>query len=291
MRAMKHLVPVLSLCATIVCLPVAQAKNNHAPIDDSCWQQTFDDGFESLDLWDANTGEGQWHTRYIWDRQTTINQELQFYIDPREHSLDPFSIDSGILSITANKTPASMLDAFNSQPYYSGVLTTEKGFSQQYGRFEVRAQVPAGTGLWSAFWLLPSFDQWPEGVAVLPEIDVMEHLGHEPSTFHTTVHTNQSGELKSYPYDTTVSKNLTREFHLYSVVWTESSVDWYLDKQWVASHPTPKDFTKPVHFLLNLAVGGSWPGSPDKMTRFPARYQVDYVRAYSAVPSSSVDCP
>jgi beta-glucanase (GH16 family) len=249
-------------------------------IDQACWTQTFSDEFDSLDLWDPQTNTGQWRTRYIWDRNVIINNELQYYIDPKEHGLSPFDIDDGILSITANKTPMALRDAVQNQPYISGVLTSENGFAQQYGRFDVRARPPKGKGLWSAFWLLPSFDQWPAGVAVLPEIDVMEHIGHEPNTFHTTLHTNQNGKLESHPYDHTLNVDLTQDFHIYSVVWEKQSVNWYIDYKRVASHPTPTDFTRPVHFLLNLAVGGDWPGAPDNRTRFPASFQIDYVRAF-----------
>lgn len=268
-----------ALCVTLF-TPV-QAKTAPQKLDDSCWVESFRDDFNSIDYWDADTQTGQWRTRYIWDRDTIINNELQYYIDPKIHGLSPFAINDGVLEITARKTPESLKEKVKNAPYVSGVLTTENGFSQKHGRFEVFAKVPRGRGLWSAFWLLPSFERWPEGVAVLPEIDVMEHIGHETRTFHTTLHTNQNGTLESFPYDHTVRQVLSDKFHLYSVVWTESSVDWYLDKRWVASHPTPSDFTRPVHFLLNLAVGGSWPGNPDATTRFPATFRIDFVRALS----------
>lgn len=253
-------------------------------LDDSCWQTTFEDPFDTLSLAEPNaqaTNPGQWRTQYIWPRDVIINNEQQFYIDPALHGTSPFSVKDGILSITARPTPSALEDQVASQPYISGVLTTEKSFSQQYGRFEVRAKPPKGQGLWSAFWLLPSFDAWPAGVAVLPEIDVMEHLGHQPNVFHTTLHTNQTGALTSHPYDHTERNNLTDTFHVYSVVWTQTSVNWYIDGKWRAAHPTPKDFTRPVHFLLNLAVGGTWPGPANSSTEFPARFQVDYVRAYT----------
>jgi len=274
--------PALTLPAL---LSITSAFSNMAyaandTIVESCWEQTFTDDFNTLDYWNPQTNTGQWRTRYIWERDTIINNELQYYIDPIEHGMSPFSIDDGILKITASKTPAHLKAKTKNQPYVSGVLTSENGFSQQYGRFEVRAKPPKGKGLWSAFWLLPSFDQWPQGVAVLPEIDVMEHLGHEPRTFHTTLHTNQAGKLDSYPYDHTLKSDLTKDFHIYSVVWNAESVNWYLDYQKVASHPTPADFTRPVHFLLNLAVGGSWPGSPNRNTKLPASFDIDYVRAY-----------
>ena len=266
---------------SLVFLFVEAVHASTAPLSQRCWQTSFNEDFDSLDLWDSATDSGRWKTSYIWGSDIIINNELQYYVDPRTQSINPFSIDAGVLSITASKTPARLLPEVKNRHFLSGVLTTEKGFSQQYGRFEVRARVPEGKGLWSAFWLLPSFTHWPEGVAVLPEIDVMEHLGDEVHTFHTTLHTNQSGELKSYPSDHTVKDDLTSDFHLYSVVWRAEQVHWYLDKRWVASHPTPADFTRPVHLLLNLAVGGNWPGNPDRQTHFPAQYQVDYVRVYT----------
>jgi len=233
---------------------------------------------------------GDWKTSYIWGSDIRINNELQYYVDPRIHGYNPFSLEDGILTITARPTPAKLLPLVNHMPYVSGVLTTEEGFSQQYGRFEARVKVPKGKGLWSAFWLLPSFDQWPEGVAILPEIDVMESIGHELKTFHTTLHTNQTGELTSHAYDHTGSVELYRDFHRYSVIWTRDKVSWYLDGRKMAEHPTPADFTRPKHFLLNLAIGGNWPGNPDTATRFPARFQVDYVKAWTPAENSPASC-
>ena len=260
---------------------VALAQSGKQALDDSCWDMSFEEPFDKLSLWNDDNPAGRWRTQYIWPRETIINNEQQFYIDPEQHGVSPFSINDGILSITAEPTPRALRGVVEGQPYVSGVLTSEKSFSQQYGRFDIRAQLPEGQGLWSAFWLLPSFKQWPEGVAVLPEIDVMENLGHQPNTYHTTLHTNQSGELTSFPFDHTMNTDLTQDFHVYSVVWTPESVSWYLDGDWKASHPTPDDFTRPVHFLMNLAVGGTWPGSPDATTEFPARFNIDYVRAWT----------
>ncbi len=255
-----------------------------ATLDEACWTVSFEDSFDELSLWDetgVSTTPGLWRTQYIWPRDVIINNEQQYYIDPNIHGVSPFSINDSVLSITATPLPRELRGVAQGQPYVSGVLTTEKSFSQMHGRFEVRAKPPEGQGLWSAFWLLPSFDSWPEGIAVLPELDVMEYLGHQPNVFHTTLHTNQTGELTSHPYDHTESVSLSDDFHTYTAVWSESSVNWYLDGKWKAAHPTPADFTRPVHFLLNLAVGGTWPGSPDASTEFPAQFDVDYVRAYT----------
>jgi len=266
------------LCALLSTTAMAQQEKS---LSDACWSLSFEETFDKLSIRNQKNPSGLWHTRYIWDRNVIINNEQQFYIDPDEHGHSVFTIDNSVLSIEAKPTPRALRGVVEGQPYVSGVLTTEKSFAQQYGRFEVRAKVPFGQGLWSAFWLLPSFNQWPAGVAVLPEIDVMEHLGHESNTFHTTLHTNQTGPLTSHPYDHTIATDLTKAFHVYSVVWTPKSVSWYLDGEFKAKHPTPRDFTKPVHFLLNLAVGGTWPGSPDGTTEFPAKFQIDYVKAWT----------
>jgi len=257
-----------------------------APLEDACWRLTFEEPFDTLALLDESETDDRredgvrWRTRYIWGRDTIINRELQFYLDPDEHGLSPFDVSDGVLTISARPTPAALAGRVADQPYVSGVLTTERSFAQKYGRFEARARVPAGRGLWSALWLLPSFERWPEGVAILPEIDIMEHLGHERRTLHTTLHTNQTGELTSHGAEHDAGVDLTADFHLYSVVWTPETVRWYLDRQPLFSHPTPADFTRPVHFLVNLAVGGGWPGSPDASTEFPAEYRIDYVRAW-----------
>ncbi len=280
---------IRAVIVTVTLLPgLAPAAGSRDALDDTCWEESFDEPFDSLSLYDEATGEGRWKPAYIWGEDIIINEEEQFYIDPRVYRYEPFEIDDGVLAIVAAPTPAPLKAAVENQPYVSGVLTTEESFSQRHGRFEVRAKVPAGQGLWSAFWLLPSFDAWPEGVDILPEIDVMEHIGHEPEVYHTTLHTNQNGKLESHPYDHTLDEPLTDDFHVYSVVWTEDEVRWYLDGRWMAANPTPDDYTRPVHFLLNLAVGGTWPGTPDATTDFPARFLIDYVKAYE--PADTASC-
>ena len=262
--------------------PTAAVTEEPPALEERCWRETFVDGFDALDLYDEASGEGRWRTRYIWGRDTIINRERQYYLDPVEHGFSPFEIADGVLTISARPTPASLAGRVAGQPYVSGVLTSERSFAQKHGRFEARVRVPSGQGLWPALWLLPTFDTWPEGVAVLPEIDIMEILGHETDTLHTTLHTNQSGALTSHGYAHRAGTDLADDFHLYSVVWTPQAVHWYLDERPVASHPAPADFTRPVHFLMNLAVGGGWPGNPDASTAFPAEYAIDHVRAWES---------
>ena len=273
--------PIAGLIPLLV-LPLAGAARAAidplADLDDACWEESFVDEFDTLRL---EADGGPWKPGYLWPADVIINDEEQYYVDPGALRHSPFSVADGVLSIRAEPTPAAIRAHVEGQPYVSGVLTTENGFSQRHGRFEAILQPPAGRGLWSAFWLLPSFDSWPEGVAVLPEIDVMEFIGDQPRTLHTTLHTNQNGTLESHPYDHAVDAEPSAGFHRYSVVWTEQAVHWYLDRRHLVSHPTPADYTRPVHFLLNLAVGGSWPGSPDGTTPFPALYRVDSVRAFT----------
>ena len=285
-RLSRFLFAPTALALALVCSNPGHSRNKQV-LDDTCWDLTFNEEFKQLSLWDPEKQQGRWKTDYIWDRDTIINNELQYYIDPNLHGESPFSIDNSVLTISATPTPAALKAKVKGSRYISGLLTTQKDFSQRYGRFEIRAKVPAGRGLWPAFWLLPSFDQWPEGVAILPEIDVMEFIGSEVQTYHTTVHTNESGELKSYPYDHNELGDLTQEFHLYSAVWDKDTISWYLDGQLMVSNRTPDDLHQPMHFLLNLAVGGNWAGSPDNTTTFPAEYQVDYVRAYSRLSKCS----
>ena len=281
--AAPAILAALLVLTALTSAPARAAIDPEADLDDACWDESFVDEFDSLALHRAGGSwePGQWKPGYIWPADVIINEELQYYVDPNALRHSPFSIEDGVLVIEARPTPGAISAHVAGQPYVSGVLTTEKSFSQRYGRFEAMLQPPAGQGLWSAFWLLPSFDQWPEGVAVLPEIDVMEFLGHQPRTVHTTLHTNQTGELTSHPYDHTVEQDLSAGFHRYSVVWTPEAVHWYLDRRHLVSHPAPEDFTRPVHFLLNLAVGGTWPGPPDDSTVFPARYRIDSVRAFT----------
>ena len=281
--------PVRAAAALVLSLAAAAPAAASDTLEDRCWRESFVEEFDTLELHDEASGEGRWRTRYIWGRDTIINRERQYYLDPGAQALSPFEIADGVLTIRARRTPAALREAVAGQPYVSGVLTTEKSFAQKHGRFEARVQVPSGQGLWPALWLLPSFERWPDGVAVLPEIDIMEILGHESATLHTTLHTNQSGELSSHGYAHRAGVDLADDFHLYSVVWTAETVRWYLDRQPVASHPTPADFTRPVHFLLNLAVGGGWPGEPDASTPFPADYRIDYVRAWE--PSGRCEAP
>ena len=149
----------------------------------------------------------------------------------------------------------------------------------------MRAQLPAGQGLWPSFWLLPEDNSWP------PELDAMEMLGNLPNTLVTTVHSQVSGAAQhsSTHYTTSAGTsvaNMTTGFHTYGVDWEPDTITWYFDGQKVFQTATPADLNKPMYMIADLAVGGYWPGSPNAATQFPAQMQIDYIRAYQADPAT-----
>ena len=146
--------------------------------------QTFGEDFNSFKLWNGSTS---WDTRPGWAQSSSqfdsgftlwANGEKEWYIQPGYQptaSADPFSVHKGVLTITAKPTDPSISQYVSNQPYTSGYIDTYHEFSQQYGYFEMRAQLPAGQGLWPTFYLLPEDNSWP------PEIDIMEMLGNNPT--------------------------------------------------------------------------------------------------------------
>jgi beta-glucanase (GH16 family) len=238
-------------------------------------KMTFDDEFNSFSA-SANGSSGTWMTSYASGRTLASNHEAEYYSDSSV-GYNPFSINNGVLDITARpgSNPLGL-------PYDSGVITTYKSFSQEYGYFEMRAELPAGQGLWPAFWLGDADGTWP------PELDVMEMLGNDPGTIYSTTHSVFPGEgisTPSYVGDTSTG------FHTYGVDWEPKTITFYFDGNAIASVPTPADMDKPMYMLANLAVGGagSWPGATNSSTVFPATMQIDYIRAYATAATVAVN--
>jgi len=261
-------------------------------LDRSGLAQTFVDDFDelSLDLDGDHVGgrRGTWRTNFgyggplsVHSRTLVNNVELEVYVDRlfagtgnSSLNLDPFRIVNGKLEIVADKLPEEVRPFVWMRSYSSGLLTTKASFSQTYGLFEIRARMPAGKGLWPAFWLLPVNGDWP------PEIDVLEILGDKPDKLYCSWHSNVGGQ-HSADTQTIDVPDTSAGFHTFSLEWTKDVVNWYFDEIQVASHPTPQDFHQPMYMLVNLAVGGHWPGDPDSSTRFPATYSIDWIRAYT----------
>lgn len=255
------------------------------------WNLTFRDEFNAFNPWDG--AAGTWQTQYYWGR--TKGNEGQIYVDKTvtkwdgtPMNLDPFAQGNGTLTIHANPTdPAQYNDL--GKPYTSGMLSTFPTFSQTYGYFEMRAEVPAGKGLWPAFWMLPADKSWP------PELDIMEVLGKDSYTTYGTAHSNATG-THTFEGVHATGADLSAGFHTYGMEWNSQTVTWYLDGQKIGSVATPADLNKPMYMIVNLAVGADWPGQPDGTTKFPADFTIDYVRAYqkgtdTAVVPQPVDSP
>ncbi|MGH3469087.1 MAG: lectin, partial [Thermocrispum sp.] len=167
-------------------------------------------------------------------------------------------------------------------------LLTAGKFDQAYGRFEARIKVPRGQGIWPAFWMLGNdigSNPWPNS----GEIDIMENIGREPSNLYGTLHGPgySGGSAISSRYTLPNGQQFADAFHTFTVDWTPDSVTWYVDGIQYG-HKTPADlngnrwvFDHPFFMILNVAVGGHWPGYPDGSTVFPQTMTIDYVRVYA----------
>jgi beta-glucanase (GH16 family) len=211
------------------------------------------------------------------------NEELEYYTPRREN----LRLENGNLVIEAAKEEFTGSDGMKRR-YTSARLKTQGRFSQTYGRFEARIQIPSGPGVWPAFWLLgddfPTTD-WP----ACGEIDVMENIDVERSTIHGSIHgPGYSGNKSLASGYTLPHGRFADDFHVFAVEWEPQLIRFYVDDELYATR-TPADlpmgarwvYDHPFFLLLNLAVGGKFPRSPDRSNDFPQRMLVDYVRVYS----------
>jgi beta-glucanase (GH16 family) len=210
------------------------------------------------------------------------DHELETYTD----SLTNASLDGhGNLAIVARRQTATGPDGLT-RNYTSARLETQGLFSVKYGLIEARMKIPAGAGLWSAFWMLgDDINQvgWPAS----GEIDVMETLGQHPFVYRTTIHGPGGRSGYSLGQNFTASRSLASQFNTYGVSWSENSITFLFNgTPWatVTSSDLPAGktwvFNQPFHLVLNLAVGGDYPGPPNSSTRFPATLLVNWVRVY-----------
>src|SRR6266702_4593172 len=244
------------------------------------WTMVWNDEFNTADgsapdssKWTYDLGGGGWG-----------NQELETYTNLSEN----VQISSGNLVITAVQKTSGTTTS-----YTSARLKTQGLFSQQYGRFEARIKIPAGQGMWPAFWMLGN-NITTAGWPTCGEIDIMENIGKEPGTVHgslrgpggpgTTSGTSDATSIFTLP----AGQAFADDFHLFAVEWGPGVVRFYVDSklyatfsesQWPAGSTWV--FDHPFFIILNVAVGGNWPGSPDSTTVFPQPMLVDYVRVYT----------
>lgn len=211
------------------------------------------------------------------------NNELQYYTARPQNSF----IQNGRLVIQALRETYTGPDG--TRDYTSARLRTLNKGDWKYGRFEARIKLPTGQGLWPAFWMLPT-DWVYGGWAASGEIDIVELLGQQPNKIYGTIHFGGEWPANGYSGGSYVapSGDYTSGFHEFAMEWEPYVMRWYVDgvhyhteSNWystAAAYPAP--FNQRFHLLLNVAVGGNWPGSPDASTVFPQRMEVDYVRVY-----------
>jgi len=208
------------------------------------------------------------------------NKELQTYTDSDENSYT----EDGCLVIKAITTGNP------DEPYTSASLTTRKSMTFLHGRLEIRAKLPYGTGIWPAFWTLGDTPVgWPE----CGEIDILEMIGGRGSNHDyngdkeiwSTIHCPDRSDFKASvgPHRLPGEPNLCDDFHIYGVEWDENEMTFYIDdmitsKFGISQYPS---FHQPHYALLNIAIGGAWPGNPDKNTVFPQYYKIDWIRYYN----------
>jgi len=238
----------------------------------------FSDDFDATAL-----DESKWNPHYWWrddEDGCTIapNNELEWY------QPDDVIVADGILKLRAQQRTVTTCDGAVYH-FTSGVVTTGKEawdhpdadkFAFQYGYAEARLKMPLGQGLWPAFWLLSSDQEWP------PEIDVMEFLGHKPNITHMTYHYLDDEGTHRGKGDWWTGPDFSSDWHTFAIDWRPDAIVWYVDGveryRYTDATRIPHE---PMYLVLNLAIGGDWPGPPDDTTPFPSYFDVDYVRVWS----------
>lgn len=281
--SMLGLVAVLGILLLFGCTGLS--AGGYTPVgfeDQQGWKLVFDDEFDGEEL-----DSDKWVTCYWWDDDGCTNRgnnELQWY---RPNNV---LVRDGVLTLRARERRIEANDG-NTYDYTSGMVTTGRlvddmdeptRFTFQYGFAEIRAWVPAGQGIWPAFWMLP------DDHTSKPEIDVLEILGDEPDIIHMSIHyLDDNGDRQRVNLDWE-GPDFSQDWHVYGVDWQEDVIIWYIDgvERW-RYEGTQDMLTKQMYLLLNLAVGGDWPGSPDSDTEFPADYQIDYVRVWQRTTEDS----
>lgn len=230
---------------------------------DKSWKLVWSDEFDYQGLPDST----KWGNEVGFIR----NNELQYYTDNRiENSV----VKDGQLMLIGVR------EQYDSADYTSASITTDGRHSWTYGKMEARMRLPKGQGIWPAFWMLGQNIHnvgWP----ACGEIDIMEHINSQ-DTLYGTLHWHNEKHVSSGA----IIPCTVNEYHNYSIEWDSDSIKWFLDGSKYHSVEirdsinSTSEFHKPHYIIFNLAIGGNWPGSPDKTTLFPDTVFVDYVRVY-----------
>ena len=236
------------------------------------WQDEFDKDSLDLTKWSREIGGHGWG-----------NNELQFYTDSDSNSY----VENGNLILKAQVVPQGIGSSKGLRYYSSARLRTYGKGDWKYGRIEVKAKVASGQGIWPAIWMLPTdwlFGGWPSS----GEIDIMEHVGYDLGVVHGSVHTEAyNHKINTQRSSARKIANVDTEFHVYSIIWDKDKISFFIDdvQYFLFENDQQGNYkTWPVdqrfHLLINIAVGGDWPGNPDNSTNFPRKMLVDYVRVY-----------
>jgi beta-glucanase (GH16 family) len=240
------------------------------------WDLTWSDEFDGPD--GSSVDPDKWR---VSDTPGSANGELEYYTSRKENVYIGNPTGSkGALVIQA------LREKYETREYTSSSVNTRGKFDQLYGRFEACIKIPYGQGIWPAFWMLGSTGGWPLG----GEIDIMENIGKEPNIVHGTMHGPGYSGANGIggPFALPEGQRFADDFHLFAVEWEPNVIRWYVDNQLYKTN-TPADlpegaewvYDHPFYLVLNVAVGGGWPGDPDDTTVFPQTMMVDYVRVYT----------
>lgn len=242
--------------------------------DESEWELIWSDEFNNGELpdirkWNYDVGGGGWG-----------NRELQYYTSKRPENC---RIENGLLIIEARKEP------YEGMKYTSARLTTKAKGDWIYGRFEIKARLPGGKGIWPAIWMLPSIGYygnggWPDN----GEIDIMEHVGFEPNLVHASVHTKAyNGMYENHKTASVSVPAAEQDFHKYILQWSADKIEVFVDAKKYFTYVNDGKgwetwpFNKGFHLIINLAVGGNWGGRYGvDDAAFPQKLEIDYVRVY-----------
>jgi beta-glucanase (GH16 family) len=247
--------------------------------DGQRWHCTFDEEFNGHTLNPA-------HWQVVQTTQYGFHSGQECYVDDGKHAV----VGGGVLTLTLTHSAQPVGCGTMSTPYASGMVTSSGRFSQLYGRFEIRAKLPNGSGLQPALWLYPqteTYGHWPGS----GEIDIAELFGSSPGQVAAHIHyRGLSGQEQSQGQSCAVN-NPDGQFHTYAVDWSPSEITFSYDghtcttiKSWTPNRPLakPAPFDHPFYILLELALGNASPDLPSSTTPLPARMQVDWVRAWGS---------
>jgi beta-glucanase (GH16 family) len=259
----SHAFPNLLFTGLALCGLFAAASAQDKPGWKMVWSDEFTDPAINASKWSYQVGP------------SNANSELEYYSNSPKNAF----IENGSLVLRAIK------ENVGGRNYTSAKLMTQKKGDWLYGRVEVRAKLNKGQGMWPAIWMMPTdnaYGGWPSS----GEMDIMELLGHQPAKVYGTIHWNSGGHQQQGSSKTLASGTFADDYHVFGYEWEAGKQRWYIDDALYFSTTKGQPFDKRFYLILNVAVGGGWPGNPDGTTPFPNDMALDYVRVYT--PSGNV---